>query len=195
MYKILQRRLTLSLSALLIVAGCATEGPRPGASTRVTIGTVVGARQVDMNAQTGRNALLGGAAGWALARNQSSARQGMAAAAGAGLGAAAANARAGRGMQYSVRSADGAMLTVVTDQREVRVGDCVAVEETAGTANIRRVSTALCQPASPAVTEQVTPVLQADADRCEAAKERLFAATTPDEVAVARQVMDILCND
>ena len=36
---------------------------------------------------------------------------------------------------------------------------------------------------------------QAEADRCEQAKERLFAATTPEEVEVARQVMDIMCND
>lgn len=191
----IRARIATFLALFLTLAACATEAQRPGTSARITIGTVVSAQQVDMNAQTGRNALLGGAAGWALARNQSSSRQGIAAAAGAGLGAAAGNARAGTGMQYSVRVADGSTISVVTDQREVRVGDCVSVEETGGTANIRRVDPALCQPASPAVTQQVTPMLQAEADRCEAAKERLFAATTSEEVAVARQVMDILCND
>ncbi len=68
-------------------------------------------------------------------------------------------------------------------------------EETGDVANIRRVDYALCQPVSPQVLEQSTPALQAGADRCEQAKERLFAAKTPEEVEVARQVMDIMCND
>lgn len=98
-------------------------------------------------------------------------------------------------MQYTVRTSQGSAVTVITDQTEVRVGDCVSVEETGDVANIRRVDHALCQPASPRVVEQATPVLQAEADRCEQAKEHLFAATTPEEVEVARQVMDIMCND
>jgi hypothetical protein len=151
---------------------------------------------VQLDAQAGRGALLGGAAGWALARNQSSGRQALGAAAGAGLGAASRNSRhGGAGMQYTVRTSQGSAITVVTDQTQVRVGDCVSVEETGDVANIRRVDNALCQPVSPQVVEQSIPVLQAEADRCEQAKERLFAATTPEKVEVARQVMDIMCND
>ncbi len=185
----------LSLVMVLLLAACANPGPQRGASTRVSIGEVVGARRVDLETNTGRNALLGGAAGWALARNQSSSRQALAAAAGAGLGAAASNANARQGMQYTVRTADGNSLTIVTDQTQIRIGDCVSVEETQGTANIRRVSPGLCQPASPEVVQEVRPSLVAEADRCDDAKERLFAATTPEEVEVARQVMNIFCNE
>lgn len=191
----IRKQLALPLSILVLLAACESQPQRAGSSSRVTIGEVVGARQVELDNNAGRNALLGGAAGWALSRNQSSSRQAVAAAAGAGLGAAASNSRPNRGMRYSVRAADGSIIHVVTEQREVRVGDCVSVEETGNTANIRRVASALCQPTSPAVTEQVTPILQAEADRCAAAKERLFAATTPQEVEVARQIMEILCND
>ena len=184
------------LSGSLLVASTAALAQRRGDSASITIGIVEQAQQIQLDAQTGRGALLGGAAGWALARNQSSAGQALGAAAGAGLGAASQNRRhGGTGMQYTVRTSQGSAVSVVTDQTQVRVGDCVSVEETGNVANIRRVDSALCQPVSPQVVEQSTPTLQAEADRCEQAKERLFAATTPEEVEVARQVMDIMCND
>ena len=185
------------LLLLVLVAGCmAANAQRRGDSANITIGVVEGAQRIEFDANAGRGALLGGAAGWALARNQSSGRQAAAAAAGAGLGAASRNRRhGGTGMQYVVRTSAGSAVTVVTDQTEVRIGDCVSVEQTGDTANIRRVDDALCEPASPEVVEEATPVLQAEADRCEQAKERLFAASTPEEVEVARQVMDIMCND
>ena len=37
---------------------------------------------------------------------------------------------------------------MVTDQREIRVGDCVAVERAGETANLRRVSNAYCEEAN-----------------------------------------------
>jgi len=184
------------LSGSMLVGSIAALAQRSGDSARITIGIVERAQQVQFDAQAGRGALLGGAAGWALARNQSSGRQAVAAAAGAGLGAATRNRRqGGAGMQYTVRTSQGSAITIVTDQTEVRVGDCVSVEETGDVANIRRVDYALCQPVSPEVVKQTAPALQAEADRCEQAKERLFAATTSEEVEVARQVMDIMCND
>ena len=188
--------MTALVSGALLVGGMEALAQRAGDSARITIGVVERAQQVQLDAQTGRGALLGGAAGWALARNQSSAGQAAGAALGAGLGAATRNRRqGGTALQYTVRTSQGSAITVVTDQTEVRVGDCVSVEETGDVANIRRVDAALCQPVSPKVVEQSTPALQAEADRCEQAKERLFAATTTEEVDVARQVMDIMCND
>ena len=184
------------LAAVALSSSLSTSAQRRGDTASITIGIVEGARQVQFDAGTGRGALLGGAAGWALARNQSSGRQAAAAAAGAGLGAASRNRRhGGTGMEYVVRTSAGSAITVVTDQTQVRVGDCVSVEQSGDTANIRRVDDDLCRPASPEVVEAVTPSLQAAADRCEQAKERLFAATTPEDVEVARQIMDAFCND
>ena len=185
---------TLCMAAVLVVQPA--QAQKRGDSARITIGVVEGARRVEFDAQTGRGALLGGAAGWALARNQSSGRQAAAAAAGAGLGAASRNRRhGGSGMEYVVRTSAGSAVTVVTDQTEVRIGDCVSVEQRGDTANIRRVDNDLCAPASQEVVEAVTPALEQEADRCVQAKERLFEATTPEEVEVARQIMEAFCND
>jgi hypothetical protein len=98
-------------------------------------------------------------------------------------------------MRYTIRTGDGSAIQVVTDQTEIRIGDCVLVEETSNGANVRRKDPAMCQPVSEQVMAQVEDDLQQDASRCDDAKERLFAATTPEEVEIARQVMDILCND
>ncbi len=191
------RSLFAMLISAAVLAGSATvDAQRRGDSARITIGVVEAAQRVEFDAGTGRGALLGGAAGWALARNQSSATQAAAAAAGAGLGAASRNSRhGGSGMQYVVRTGEGSAVTVVTDQTEVRIGDCVSVEETGDVANIRRVDNDLCAPASPEVVEVVSEELSRDADRCVQAKERLFEAKTPEEVEVARQIMEAFCND
>ena len=45
------------------------------------------------------------------------------------------------------------------------------------------------------ISKNMITALQAEENRCEQAKERLFAATTPEEVEVALRVMDIMCND
>ena len=151
--------------------------------------------QLDSNA--GRGALVGGALGWGLARNQSSGRQAVGALGGAALGRGAANRRQGdrSARRYTVRTGDGSAIQVVTDQTEIRIGDCVVVEETSNGANIRRKDPSMCQPVSEQVVALVEDDLQQDASRCDDAKQRLFDATTPDEVEIARQVMDILCND
>ena len=189
------RTLVFSLLALSVISTDLMAQQR-GDSARITIGTVERARQVQLDANTGRGALVGGALGWGLARNQSSATQAAAAAAGAGLGAARRNRQhGGTAMEYMVRTGDGSAVTVVTDQREIRVGDCVVVEETGNGANVRRTDPAACQPASEKVVAEVQDDLEDNANRCDEAKQRLFDATTPEEVEVARQVMDILCNE
>ncbi|MEM8561790.1 MAG: hypothetical protein AAGF57_06125 [Pseudomonadota bacterium] len=181
--------------ALLAVSACAT-GQRTGDSTRVNVGIVENKQRVNLQSDAGRNALIGGALGWALARNQSSGTQAAAAMGGAMVGAGATSAAEGvnQGIQYTVRTSNGSAIRVITDQSEILVGDCVVVEETGNHANIRRQSPALCKPASPQVVAEVQDELQEEASECDAAKERLFEAKTPDEVEVARQVMEILCN-
>ncbi len=192
----LKSSFALILACTVLAGSTTVEAQRRGDSTRVTIGTVEGARRVEFDSGAGRGALLGGAAGWALARNQSSGRQAAAAAGGAMLGTGVQRGRnGGTGMQFTVRAADGNLITVVTDQTEIRVGDCVSVEETGDVANIRRVGSHLCAPASQEVVEVVSEELSDDADRCHQAKERLFAATTTEEVEVARQIMQAFCND
>lgn len=184
------------LSAVVLSVSLSVHAQRRGDSARVTIGVVDSARRVEFDSGAGKGALLGGAAGWALARNRSSGTQAAAALGGALIGSGVQKSRhGGTGMQYTVRTSAGSAIEVVTDQTEVRVGDCVSVEETGDVANIRRVDNDLCTPASPAVHEAVKPELADDAHRCAEAKERLFEAKTAEEVEVARQIMEALCND
>ena len=184
------------LSALVVAGSMSVQAQRRGDTARITIGVVEGAQRVQFDSGAGKGALLGGAAGWALARNKSSGTQAAAALGGALVGGGVQKSRhGGTGMQYTVRTSAGSAIQVVTDQTEVRVGDCVSVEETGDHANIRRVDNDMCTPASPAVHEAVKPELAADAQRCSEAKERLFEAKTAEDVEVARQIMEALCND
>ena len=170
---------------------------RTGDSARVTVGIVEGKQRVDLKSNTGRNSLIGGALGWGLARNKSSATQAAAALGGAALGGGATSAAQGDNVaiQYTVRTSAGSAIQVITDQTEIIVGDCVIVEETSKSANVRRKDPAMCKTASNEVMSHVEGELKDDASQCDAAKQRLFEAKTTEEVTVAKQVMEILCND
>ena len=152
---------------------------------------------MQLKSNTGRNALIGGALGWGLARNRSSSTQAAAALGGAALGGGGTSRAQGdnTAMQYTIRTSAGSAIQVITDQTEIVVGDCVLVEETSNSANVRRKDPSMCKPASSQVMSQVEEELQEDVTQCDAAKQRLFEATTTEEVEVGRQVMEILCND
>lgn len=185
------------LSLSLLAGSTFALAQRTGDSSRVTVGIVEGKQQVDLKSNTGRNSLIGGALGWGLARNQSSSKQAAAALGGAALGGGATSRAQGdnKAIQYTVRTSAGSAIQVITDQSEILVGDCVLVEESGNSANVRRKDPAMCKPASQEVMSQVEGELQDDASQCGAAKQRLFDAKTTEEVAVAKQVMEILCND
>jgi outer membrane lipoprotein SlyB len=192
------RALTVAILSLSLLGACqSAQSQRAGQSARISVGIVEGAERVQLDSQAGRGSLVGGALGWGLARNQSSGRQAAAALGGAALGGASANRRQGdqSAMRYTVRTGDGSVVTVVTDQTEIHLGDCVLVEETSNGANVRRKDPSMCRAAPPEVMALVEDELQHDASRCDDAMGRLFEATTPEEVQVARQVMEILCND
>lgn len=185
------------LGLTLVGGSTTTLAQRTGDSSKVSVGIVEGKQQVALKSDSGRNALLGGALGWGLARNQSSGKQAAAALGGAALGGGATSRAQGdnTAIQYTVRTSGGSAIQVITDQTEIVVGDCVLVEETSKGANVRRKDPAMCQPASSEVMSQVEAEMQDDANQCDAAKQRLIAAKTADEVEVAKQVMEILCND
>jgi outer membrane lipoprotein SlyB len=172
---------------------------RAGASATIRVGEVVGVRQVKLKDDSvAKGALLGGVVGLATTRGKGSQstrkRVGVGLAAGALAGAAKKNPT---GMQYGVRTADGTIIQVVTDQREIRMGDCVAVEESGGLANIRRMPQSACQPASQAVLKDpaIKQEMQEEAAECLAAKELVLAAETETEVNVAVAKMSIFCDD
>jgi len=193
------RRVAIITGLTLSLLGASTSAlaQRTGDSARVSVGVVEGKQRVELKSNTGRNALIGGAVGWALARNKSSGTQAAAALGGAAVGGGGTSISQGENtaIQYTIRTSGGSAIQVITDQTEIVVGDCVLVEETSKSANVRRKDPSMCKPASREVMVQVEEELKEDATQCDAAKQRLFEAKTQQEVDVARQVMEILCND
>ena len=140
---------------LVGVAAVPAWAQKAGQSVTIQYGTVAGSREVDL--QSGavpKGAVVGGALGLASAGGKSSSKKARNAIVGAAAGGAIAGASQGsqKGMLYDVDIGSGGRIQVVSDQREIRSGDCVAVEQAGDTANLRRVSAGYCDKASaPAV--------------------------------------------
>jgi len=192
------RALTVAVLSLSLLGACqSAQSQRAGQSARISVGIVEGAQRVQVDSNAGRGALVGGLLGMGLSRNSSSSSRFASTLGGAALGGAAANRSQGdrSAMRYTIRTSAGSVIQVVTDQTEIRLGDCVLVEETGSRANVRRKDPSMCDSTPVEVMAIVEEELQHDATRCDEAKGRLLEASTPEEVQIAMQVMDILCND
>ena len=161
----------------------------------MTIGVVERAEPVTLDSNAGKGALVGGTLGLLSAKGKSSSSKARNAIIGAGAGGAIADASQGdrSAFRYTVRTGTGSNVTIVSDQKEVRVGDCVAVEESGSTANIRRVAQSACEPAAAPVVAQIQPELQTEASECVAAKQQLIEATS-DQMDNAIRKVKILCD-
>ena len=195
-------RFAISLSVLALLAFWSDNlaAQRAGQSMSVQTGVVIAAQAVNLQSAAGRGAVVGGVAGLATtSRNRSTSRRIRNTAIGAGTGALIARGAEGNldGMQYTVELGPGNQIVVVTDQTQVRVGDCVTVEQAgSGTANVRRVSDALCEAAfAGGVEEDLNAYMQYEADMCLNAKERLMEAETDEAFEVAMRRVKFLCDD
>ena len=172
---------------------------RAGQSTTIRAGEVTGMRSVDLNdGNAVGGALVGGAFGAALTRSGSSSRsRNRNAAIGAILGGAAASSQRSEGRIYTVTTNDGTMIQVATEQTEIRIRDCVFVEEAAGKTNIRRAPATACEPESREILqeEDVEEELQEDAALCFNARQQL--ADADDDATFDRAVrrVKLLCYD
>ena len=190
--------LFVMIAAYLYTTGVMAQ--RAGQSMTIQTGQVIAAQAVNLQSRAGRGVVAGGILGYATtSSHRSSSRR----ARNTILGAAAGGIIAGRaqgdlnGMEYTVGLASGGRITVVTDQTEIKIGDCVNVEQAgSGTANVRRVSSALCEAAaSNAVDADIQQRLSESADMCLAAKERLLDAETDTQIEAAIRRVNILCDD
>jgi hypothetical protein len=203
-------RLNVRLRGPSVIAGlvCALIGvawlpaahaQRAGQSVTVQHGVVTGGRQVNLQSSAvPKGAVVGGALGIASASGKSSSKKARNALIGAAAGGAVAGSARGdtRGMVYEVKLIGNAGLAqVVTDQREIRVGDCVAVERVGETANLRRVSEAYCEEANSAAVAAVADESAEEANECYAAKEAVINATTVEDAELAAVKMRLLCAD
>jgi outer membrane lipoprotein SlyB len=170
---------------------------RAGQSVSIQYGKVAAVRDVDLKSgAVPAGALVGGALGLASGSGKSSGKKARNTVLGAAAGSAIAGAAQGsqKGMMYQVEIASGDMIQVVSDQREIRTGDCVAVEKAGDTANIRRVSASYCEKSNDAAVKAVAGEARKDAEECAAAKQQLVEATTAPEADLAGRKITLLCN-
>jgi outer membrane lipoprotein SlyB len=192
-------------AASLVLAGClllVTQfafAQRAGQSATVRTGTVTAMKSVDLNdGNAVKGMLVGGAFGSALTRSsKSSGRRDRNAAIGAVLGGAAAASKTRPGRVYTVTTNEGTAIQIATEQTEIRVDDCVFVEEAGGTANIRRAPATACDPASQDVMKDAAIIeeLQEEANECAAAKQELVDADSDAAIDRAVRKVQLLCYD
>jgi len=185
--------LMVSLFGLSVIATAAKKG----ANMTIRHGIVENTEQVQFNSEAGRGALVGGIIGYNMRSDRSKSKRRRNAIIGAGVGASAKAANEGdlQGMQYTVKANDGTQIKIVTDQVEIRKGDCVAVEQSGNTANIRRVDKTLCEKDSQKVVEAVAEESKEEAQECLDAKQEMLRAETEDQINLAMKKIKVLCNN
>ena len=186
---------------IAIIAGCANMSTDPGTgSTRNTLiavayGTVENEQQVAMKPNYAQGSIIGGALGLLAASGYSSGSQALGAAAGAAVGAMVSKETAGTANQFTIRLVNGNTVSVVTDQKDVRIGDCVSVEQ-GDHANIRRVAATMCNtPATHPAYPDMHASVQSDSADCAAAKQDLLKATTEQAANIGYKKMQALCGN
>jgi hypothetical protein len=171
-----------------------SEAQRVGQGTTVQFGTVRRVEQVSLQSDAAAGALVGGTIGLMASRSGRSApRNALMGAAAGGVATAAAQGNR-TGFSYTVEMNDGSTVRIISDQREIRPGDCVAIERVGQTSNIRREPSAFCARENAQAVQAVQSDVEAAAARCEAAKEELVMATTPEAVDLASRKINLLCN-
>jgi hypothetical protein len=195
-------RFTYSRS-LVLVGGiaafiCTTtvDAQRSGQSVQIQYGIVVASSYVQEKSDAGKGALVGGAIGLYSGKGKSSGTKFRRTTAGALTGAALTSAAQGdrSARQYEVRTQSG-VVVIISDQTEIKVDDCVVVENPGtGNANIRRVAATFCDPASADVVADLQEEMQEEALECVSAKQELAAADSDDAVDRALRKISILCD-
>lgn len=186
------------LLTFLAATSVSVHAQKKGQSASIQYGTVVQKERVDLNSgAVPRGAVVGGALGLASASGKSKKKKARNALVGAAAGGAIASSSQGStsGMLYTIDLGPMGMAQVVTDQTEIVRGDCVALEKAGETANVRRISAAYCEPANAAVVASVAEESAEEADECLQAKEMVVNAATLEEFEFAKTKMSFLCND
>jgi len=187
----------------VVLSGCASYGgTSTSANTVISVqyGVVQQVQQTELDASTGKGALLGGLLGLAIAAGTGGSTEAQVGgtAAGALVGGLVQKERkaSNKAEQYTIKLNSGATVAIVTVNNDIQTGDCVSVEQ-GQHANIRRVSPVMCN----SVTGTTHPAYNQlhsedvnEAQQCEQAKQQVLNASTQQEVDVANSKMRALCE-
>jgi hypothetical protein len=187
-----------SVVALSCWASAPAAAQRTGQSVSVQYGKVTGGHQVDLaSGAVPSGALVGGTLGLLSASGKSSGKKARNAVIGLAAGGTVAASAQGstKGILYDIDLGGQGKIQVVSDQHEIRTGDCVAVEKAGDTANVRRVSEGYCDSGNGAAVTAVAASAATDAEECLQAKQQLVDASSADAVELSRKKVELLCND
>jgi len=175
-----------TVTFFVYVAQCFAQ--TAGSVALIKYGVVESAQTVKKDAKHAGGAAVGGLAALAFAgRRHRPLKIAASAAAGAAIQGAVTS---GTLQQYTVKLVDGPEIRISTEQQDIRIGDCVAVESGQHT-NIRRVGSVHCE----AKTQSKPPAHhQASANDCQTAKSELATAKTNEEVDLAIKKVRVLCE-
>ena len=188
--------LTGATAALSVLLSCPVMAQKSGQSIQIQYGVVVASKYVQEKSNAGKGALIGGAIGLYAGKGKSSGTKFRRTAAGAAVGGATASVAQGSrdAREYQVQTATGSIV-IISDQTEIQVDDCVIVENAGGkNANIRRVASTYCDPASAEVVADMQDEMIEEAEECLAAKDELSQAETDEAVDRALRKISILCD-
>ena len=169
---------------------------KSGQSMQIQYGIVVASKYVEEKSNAGKGALVGGAIGLYAGKGKSSGTKFRRTTAGAVVGGATASAAQGsrEAREYQVRTSTG-VTVIISDQTQIAVDDCVIIETPSkGNANIRRVASTYCDPASAEVVADLQDEMLEEAEECVVAKSELAAADTDAAVDRALRKISILCD-
>ena len=186
----------LLVVAITFLASNSLLAQKSGQSIQIQYGVVVASKYVQESSNAGKGALIGGAIGLYSGKGKSSGTKFRRTTAGAVVGGATASAAQGsrEAREYQVKTATG-FVVIISDQTEVHVDDCVIVENAGGkNANIRRVASTYCDPASAEVVADLEDEALEEAQECLVAKDELLAADTDEAVDRALRKISILCD-
>ncbi|MGI9201918.1 MAG: hypothetical protein ACR2QL_12720 [Woeseiaceae bacterium] len=189
----------LTLATTVVVLGTTAFAQRAGQSSSVLTGTVTGMQSVDLNDSNAlKGVLVGGAFGAALtSTNKGNSRKKRNAAIGAVVGGVRQSNKTAPGRLYTVTVGDGSSVQIATEQTEIRVDDCVYVEQSGSSANIRRAPASACAPAAQEIMQDpaIQAEMQEEAAECSAAKQELIDAETDEATDRAVMKVQLLCYD
>lgn len=164
-------------------------------SINMSYGIVLEVESVKLQSDAAKNATLAGMVGLATSHGKSDKDKAGSAIAGALLAGLITKAVEGKhkANAFTVRRTDGSTVKIIMDHADVRVGDCVSIEE-GRTSNLRHVSEVLCQDTSLQSDVHIEESHSIDADECHMAKELLLKAETEEDFDRATLKIKILCH-
>ena len=143
---------------------------------------------------TGKGALAGAVIGYNAGSGNSSSKNRRRAMIGGSIGAAVGKSGTTPGMEYTVKMDDGSTTIIISDQVNLKAGDCVSVEQVGDMTNIREQDAAACNPEVKEALTDLQDELVEDASECAQVKQELLDAKTTEAVKIATAKARILCN-